>query len=694
MIVGHLIQLRNRLISDTLVPETENRLSTSIHNAVLISLVKQKQDDRVQRSWSFDLSTKEDARQEIPPGTNIIDLFDSSSIRGRLLILGEPGAGKTTTLLELSQHLLERSKNDLQEPVPVILNLSTWKDDRQNIFSWAVSQISFVYGLREDIAKSWLKESHLMLLLDGLDEVEGERQPDCIRAINKFCEDHQPSYIVVCCRAANYENSNTLLDLNGSIYLKQLNDDQILQYLSAANCDGLWNSIKADNNLLEMVKSPLILSIMTLSASQISIQKWQRLLTLEDRRDYLFQAYISQMLARPSRNPDRYQIGSEPSREQTLKWLRYLANMLKKHSQTEFILEKIQPSWLSVHTNTASKDSGISLYRTIVSSLVGFIVGFSVSLNTKIAHAVQSGYQEWQQYDAITYMWTDSFLGLVTGVFPATVYAVLIASVYVAISVLGANKKLFQILLGVLGAALIGVLEGYTMIGHWFSSSINESIQSGVQYATIGVLVAIFSIRVRTVETIKLSVKGSLKGLLVGLILGLFISLLASFYILNYTPEWKSLVNAFREELLITVIFSVGGLALGSLSGPQLEQSHYTNEGIWRSFRTGLLFSLLTMCISVGILMMYRSFILKLELFQSLVFSIQWSIFPSLMSFLIPTFSAIQHFSLRVIMWKKGFAPWNYAKFLNSASDRLLLQRIGGRYRFIHNLLQESFAKR
>ncbi len=32
-------------------------------------------------------------------------------------------------------------------------------------------------------------------------------------------------------------------------------------------------------------------------------------------------------------------------------------------------------------------------------------------------------------------------------------------------------------------------------------------------------------------------------------------------------------------------------------------------------------------------------------------------------------------------------------RFLNSATERMFLQRIGGRYRFIHKLLQEHFAK-
>ncbi|MEH2055123.1 MAG: hypothetical protein V7K97_02850 [Nostoc sp.] len=40
-----------------------------------------------------------------------------------------------------------------------------------------------------------------------------------------------------------------------------------------------------------------------------------------------------------------------------------------------------------------------------------------------------------------------------------------------------------------------------------------------------------------------------------------------------------------------------------------------------------------------------------------------------------------------------GYIPWNYARFLNYCTDRLFLQRVGGRYRFLHKLLQEHFAQ-
>ncbi|MDJ0904037.1 MAG: hypothetical protein QNJ55_35140 [Xenococcus sp. MO_188.B8] len=36
---------------------------------------------------------------------------------------------------------------------------------------------------------------------------------------------------------------------------------------------------------------------------------------------------------------------------------------------------------------------------------------------------------------------------------------------------------------------------------------------------------------------------------------------------------------------------------------------------------------------------------------------------------------------------------WNYARFLDYASDRIFLQKVGGGYIFIHRLLLEHFAQ-
>ncbi|MBD1929826.1 hypothetical protein H6F74_26855 [Trichocoleus sp. FACHB-90] len=49
---------------------------------------------------------------------------------------------------------------------------------------------------------------------------------------------------------------------------------------------------------------------------------------------------------------------------------------------------------------------------------------------------------------------------------------------------------------------------------------------------------------------------------------------------------------------------------------------------------------------------------------------------------------------MRLILAWNRYAPWRYDLLLNYyCTERLLLQRVGGRYRFMHKLLQDHFAK-
>ncbi|MGA9378178.1 MAG: hypothetical protein WBV73_05365, partial [Phormidium sp.] len=53
----------------------------------------------------------------------------------------------------------------------------------------------------------------------------------------------------------------------------------------------------------------------------------------------------------------------------------------------------------------------------------------------------------------------------------------------------------------------------------------------------------------------------------------------------------------------------------------------------------------------------------------------------------------MKKFILRLILSKNKSMPWNYSQFLNYASERFLLQKIGDNYRFVHEILQEHIAK-
>ncbi len=55
--------------------------------------------------------------------------------------------------------------------------------------------------------------------------------------------------------------------------------------------------------------------------------------------------------------------------------------------------------------------------------------------------------------------------------------------------------------------------------------------------------------------------------------------------------------------------------------------------------------------------------------------------------------SVIQHFTLRLLIYIRGYGPWDFADFLDYAVDELhFMRRVGGGYIFIHRYLLEHFA--
>lgn len=54
--------------------------------------------------------------------------------------------------------------------------------------------------------------------------------------------------------------------------------------------------------------------------------------------------------------------------------------------------------------------------------------------------------------------------------------------------------------------------------------------------------------------------------------------------------------------------------------------------------------------------------------------------------------ACLQHFTLRLLLWRNDFAPWRYVRFLDYAAERIFLRKVGGGYIFIHRMLLEHFA--
>ncbi|CAL9390230.1 hypothetical protein SUDANB95_01236 [Actinosynnema sp. ALI-1.44] len=94
----------------------------------------------------------------------------------RLVLIGAPGAGKTSAAVLLTATLARRRAAD--DPVPVLVSLSSWDPERQGLEEWLTDRIAVdhpVFGKRgtygPGVARALVDSGTVLPVLDGLDEV-------------------------------------------------------------------------------------------------------------------------------------------------------------------------------------------------------------------------------------------------------------------------------------------------------------------------------------------------------------------------------------------------------------------------------------------------------------------------------------------------------------------------------------------
>lgn len=116
----------------------------------------------------------------------------------------------------------------------------------------------------------------------------------------------------------------------------------------------------------------------------------------------------------------------------------------------------------------------------------------------------------------------------------------------------------------------------------------------------------------------------------------------------------------------------------------------YPNQGIWESAKNIIVVSIVTL--PIGLLVYVLPFFVRGVQITLIKVPLGAFAFALIFGFSSGGVPCIEHLVLRLLLYLNGYIPWNYAHFLDYCTDRLLLQRVGGRYRFIHRLLQEHFA--
>lgn len=272
-------------------------------------------------------------RVELEPGVrstdDLMDVLEQG--HGSLLILGPPGAGKTTTLLMLARELVAVAREDPSAPAPVVLNLASFDPRRSDFVDWVVSELVTKYSLPGRRARAWLRNDALVLLLDGLDEVAPARRKDCMAAIDAFRREH-PVPTVVASREDEYASTGSRLEFGVAVRLLPLDDEQIDHLLSSMEAESVVAALQEDDELRARVRNPLMLGVLAVGGTRLDARNKEALW------DEIYAHYVDRVFERRG--------SAAFSREQTTRGLAWLARAMQRHGVTDLWLERLQASWL------------------------------------------------------------------------------------------------------------------------------------------------------------------------------------------------------------------------------------------------------------------------------------------------------------------------------------------------------------
>lgn len=678
-----------KLLSDKQLPEINLRLSDTLgRDYIQIDVSLEERLDLVNRP---NLKPKRtlliDGKdcKTLAANESLIDIFDREDVKGHLLILGAPGAGKTTEMLLLAKQLVLEAIEHRRTIIPVIFELSNWRNDSQSIESWLIEQLYALHGTRQlrksKVYEKWLEQQVLLPLMDGLDELGLERQKKCSLMLNEFAESYP--YLVVCSRIKEFEEVKFSLDklgkaipLRNAVCIQPLSDSQIQNYLKSIDCREIWEVIETVPSLQALLQEttenhPGLLRIPLFLRFLVYSYNLQG--TVSNKLE-LLEKYIKWQLSYDRRLRDRCKelkhykwayktIRQEPSCLKVDKVLTWIAQNLQRtgNNNIDFLLEEIQPTWIKSNLLR-------HIYKFIFGLVIGFIVGLNFPLPESIVVAV-----------------VTSFIYLIIGERDNGLIIICVAAV---------SLCLINILIQQIPVSNMEVF----FLKNIFEPSIRNRLTLGF---ALGILTIGLTGNIANIETVEefqfkrsnLSRKeitsyfrrGAIKGACVGISIMLIAWILSSINPLptNYNKVLKPLLG-------VTLIFSLlGGImnlelrVLGEMK-TKLETRFRPNVGIRRSFWnqvvTTLILLVLASLYSIYSQIPYNPNFYGNLLSIAIVFSFNTG----------GGKACLQHLSLRIVLWLNGL-PWNLERFLDYCYERRLLLRVGGRYRFFHLELLEHF---
>ena len=185
----------------------------------------------------------------------------------KLVVLGKPGAGKTTFMKYLAMSCLcGRFQGEL---VPIFVTLKAYAEERgqPSLEKYILTEFQ-KRKVSQDEVKRLLDEGKALILLDGLDEVKLEDDRRVKQDIDRFSRDWLKNRFAITCRIAAREYQ---FEKFTEVEVADFDDDQIETFVNnwfrerdESKAKRMLERLKKNKPVEELAKNPLLLTLLCL----------------------------------------------------------------------------------------------------------------------------------------------------------------------------------------------------------------------------------------------------------------------------------------------------------------------------------------------------------------------------------------------------------------------------------------------
>ncbi|MFA7281112.1 MAG: NACHT domain-containing protein [Sterolibacterium sp.] len=198
----------------------------------------------------------------------VVDAAEYVRTNSKVVVLGGPGAGKTTFLRFLALMHADCIDNAPahMDLLPFFVHLPHFAKTRSGLFEFAIDTLLKATDQHaEDFATRLFGAGSALLLLDSFDEIPRAQRSNVITRIKAFETLYPNVRIVISCRTADYEES---LPNFCEVEVSRLSHEAIAKIIRAwfdgetSKATELINLIKNDGGVEGLTETPLLLSLL------------------------------------------------------------------------------------------------------------------------------------------------------------------------------------------------------------------------------------------------------------------------------------------------------------------------------------------------------------------------------------------------------------------------------------------------